>query len=129
MSTRSTASFVYPGSHDKPEAIIYRHSDGYPEAAGVDLKRFIQEVSELPDSRFSDPSYLAAKYVVWLAGMFNKYGSTDNPMDFISVGVVSQNPGDIEYRYVVECNSDFGGEDTPEVTCYDVYSNTEVPIP
>jgi len=98
MSTRSTTHFT--NGHEVI-AIIYRHSDGYPDGAGADLLRFIEETGKLSDSRHADPSYLSAKYVVFLAREFAR-GS--NPLDFCSVGVVSEDPGDIEYRYVVDCD-------------------------
>lgn len=110
MSTRSTTHFVYDGDK-KPTAIIYRHSDGYPEGAGVDLLRFIEETGALRDSRWGDPSYLAAKYVVFLAREFADDPSS--PLAFISVGVLDADPGDIEYRYVVRC-----GNGKPTVTRY-----------
>ena len=125
MSTRSTTHFTY-GDSDKPIAIIYRHSDGYPEGAGIDLKRFLEECSQLPDSRFSDPSYLAAKYVVWLADKFNqrydfKTGTMTRPasrLEFLSVGVLNSDPGDIEYRYIINCGKMIDGK--PELQCYEL---------
>ena len=37
MSTRATVHFKSKGCK-KPEAIVYRHCDGYPEGLGSDLK-------------------------------------------------------------------------------------------
>ena len=74
MSTRSTTHFVDSQAtylNGKPMAIIYRHSDGYPSGAGRDLLSFLKECKKLKDSRLSDSSYLAAKYIVFLADMFN----------------------------------------------------------
>lgn len=142
MSTRSTAHF-YWGDSDKPTAIIYRHSDGYPEGAGVDIHKFLDQCGKLADPRFNDPSYLAARYVVFLADKFNytykpgdfstqlqalrrgKYVRPKSKMDFISVGVMEQDPDDIEYRYTIRCND----EDRPEVKCFEVLNAREVPIP
>ena len=103
MSTRATVHFRYMG---KTAAIVYRHNDGYPEGLGQDLQSFLDYVKEwIPDNRFSDPSYLAAKWVVWDA---KKHDNADKPnsydLDFLSVGVVMQDPGDINYRYYVDCN-------------------------
>ena len=120
MSTRSTAHFVdklgYP-----PTAIVYRHSDGYPTGAGKDILSFIEDVRQnASDQRFDDPSYLAAKYVVWLADTFAvKYDPNTgdwtpaHPLDFISVGILDTDPGDIEYRYTIVCNGvpDVYGDD------------------
>jgi hypothetical protein len=143
MSTRSTTHFVGDGRKE-PTAIVYRHSDGYPEGAGTDILRFLDRLEQnVPDNRFGDPSYLAAKYVVFLAEIFNQYAGTtwqktDNgelvratrqvdPLDFLSVGIVDQDPGDIEYRYTVTC-----GTGRPEVICVEIgwdRPDKIVPIP
>jgi hypothetical protein len=122
MSTRSTTHFQENG---QDIAIVYRHSDGYPEGAGVDLLRFIGECAKLQDSRLSDPSYLAAKYVVFLADMFNrtmkkvngeyKYVKSKSKLEFLGVGVLMEDPGDIRYRYIVDCGNIVDGK--PKVTC------------
>jgi hypothetical protein len=125
VSTRSTTHFVYPG--EPTEAIIYRHSDGYPEGAGKDLVRFLEITSELPDPRHGDPSYLAAKYVVYLASLFAK----DDILDFLSVGVMREDPTDIEYRYVVTAGNPATLQ-AYEVSCSypdNVWTETPVEIP
>jgi hypothetical protein len=137
MSTRSTTHFTY-GDTRQPTAIIYRHADGYPEGAGTDLLRFLDECSKLSDSRFGDPAYLAAKYVVFLADMFNvryewtkgKMSETkpESKLEFLSVGVLDRDPGDIEYRYTVNCGK-LDEDGKPEVTCFSIYEKREVPIP
>ncbi len=120
MSTRSTTHFT--DGRKSPIAIIYRHSDGYPEGAGVDIHRFLDECAKLNDPRFGDPSYLAAKYVVFLADMFNnvynteKYERPESRLQFISVGVLSKDPGDVAFRYVVDCST---GQ-RPTVKCFEV---------
>ncbi len=133
MSTRSTTHFVY-GDEDKPEAIVYRHSDGYPEGAGADILEFLAEVGKLKDPRFGDPSYLAAKYVVFLADKFNngytgngEWKRNESKLDFLSVGVMREDPLDIEYRYVIDCKTVTNPYPTagqkvkpPKVTCYAV---------
>lgn len=115
MSTRCTIRFADQYGED---AIIYRHSDGYPDSdVGVlaDLQRFFSDVEEqTADTRFEDPSYLAAKFVVWQAAVnaqltptANQWGrtkeeaKTPQPLKFLGVGVVREDPGDIEYRYTV----------------------------
>lgn len=118
MSTRSTTHFV-DRLGDPRTAIIYRHSDGYPTGAGKDILEFIADVQKnASDPRFNDPSYLAAKYVVWLADKFaTAYDPATNswvpshPLDFISVGILNEDPGDIEYRYTIVCNG------KPDVYC------------
>lgn len=143
MSTRSTTHFI---DGDRTAAIIYRHSDGYPSGHGTDLHRFFDDVeAQTQDTRFSDSSYLAAKLVVWLANEFAvDYDRVDGefkrtshfserPLDFISVGVVREDPGDIEYRYTVDC-SQFDGRRRPIVKCFEISWDdgrpaTEVEIP
>ena len=126
MSTRSTTHFV---DSTGTIAIIYRHSDGYPEGAGRDLLSFLKECKALPDPRLYDAPYLAAKYVVFLANMFNnslernasgEYVSVPHKsrLDFLSVGIMSEDPSDIEYRYVVNCGKLTKG--IPEVKCFEV---------
>lgn len=129
MSTRSTTHFLDSELSKKPTAIIYRHSDGYPEGAGADLLAFVERCALLPDSRFTDASYLAAKYVVYLAEMFavnynhNIPGSDPTPkaerLDFLSVGVCNADPGDIEYCYHVICDGS-GANHRPQVKCFKV---------
>ena len=127
MSTRCTTHFLQYG---KPVAIIYRHSDGYPEGAGVDLLSFLDECAGLDDSRFGDASYLAAKYVVWLAGKFNEGPSK---LEFLGVGVLMTDPGDIEFRHTVDCQVvGFAQSKRPTVKCYPVGDGTlgaQVKIP
>lgn len=100
----------------QPTAMIYRHWDGYPSETGVDLVKFLDTCRALPDGRLSDPAYLAAKYVVWLADQFRREydRKTDTHvlpegkhlLDFLSVGIVSGKPEDwgADYLYKVVCN-------------------------
>lgn len=131
MSTRSTTHFIDSNSIDpetqKPylSAIVYRHSDGYPEGAGCDLRDFLQQVGELNDTRFNDAPYLAAKYVVFLSRIF---GRGKNPLEFMSVGIMSQDPMDIEYRYTVDCGK-LGKDGRPEISCYGARSGKHHDIP
>jgi hypothetical protein len=154
MSTRSTTHFIYTDPDTgKAEtlAIVYRHSDGYPKGAGVDLCKFITRCKALKNTqggtRLNDPSYLAARYVVFLAEMFAyDYAFVDsegklhkhavdpknpnaerkyvqiprkNRLNFISCGVVMSDPWDIEYRYTVDCGK-IGPNGRPEVKCFKV---------
>jgi hypothetical protein len=128
MSTRSTTHFI---SGEHTAAIIYRHSDGYPEGHGKDLDRFFDDVeAQTSDRRYTDPSYLAAKLVVWLAREFALSFDAERgfvshadtrPLDFISVGIVDSDPADIEYRYTIDCGQlNDNGAGRPTVTCYEV---------
>jgi hypothetical protein len=125
MSTRSTTHFIYM-EQNQASAIVYRHPDGYPEGHGTDLYRFLRECAKLEDPRFSDPSYLAAKLVVWLADRFRysyrskdgvfDYVKNESLLDFLSVGVVMSDPGDIDYRYIIRCGTK-DEEGLPLVEC------------
>lgn len=97
MSTRCTINFTY---NKQVHSKIYRHYDGYPEGVKPDLKRFFQEVQKecQGDNRFNDPSYLAAKFVVWQARQ-NGEG-----LRFTGVAPVLEDPDDIEYTYFVNCS-------------------------
>jgi len=133
MSTRSTTHFV---EHDL-RAIVYRHHDGYPRGHGADLWRFLTHVQGYcTDTRFGDAPYLASKLVVWLAHQYAFTYRRDegvlaprpsHPLDFLSVGIVQADPGDIEYRYVVDC----GHRDEqgfPTVTGWDLNEDRPLPL-
>ena len=113
MATRATIHFHFEDD-DAVEAIVYRHWDGDPDMVLPDLKQFFDDVKEQTrDTRFNDPSYLAAKYVVWQAHenarVYNQEADKYIPsamLDFSSVGVCTQDPGDIACRYHVWCKSE-----------------------
>lgn len=134
MGTRSMTHFK-SGKH--VEARIYRHWDGYPEGAGADIKIFLDTIKkELKDTRFGDPGYLAAKYVVFLADLFhgskggtNDGSENDSKFNFLSVGIADgQDYGGIEYIYEIDCDN-LDAEGFPTVKCYDVYDEKYVDIP
>ncbi len=128
MSTRCNIHFSYG---NKVEANIYRHSDGYPDTDnGVlhDLKKFFKDVEEQTragatgsGTRFSDPAYLAAKFVVWQANAnvqghnemtermkrsmagFVDYKNAGGILDFLSIGIVKTDAADCEFVYNVDC--------------------------
>lgn len=111
MSTRSTVHFLNDFS-DKPEAIVFRHTDGYPESMHPSLQAFFRMLEEeCSDKRFDDASMLAARWVVFLGRLFandnhwRKYQGfeNDHPLDFLSVRVLHADTPDIEYRYIVDC--------------------------
>lgn len=119
MSTRCTTHFRDNGRN---VAIIYRHGDGYPDGHGTDLLAFLKECAKLWDPRLNDPSYLAAKLVVFLADAFRSPQAS--LLEFLFVGVVMSDPEDIEYMYTVDC----GEGEWPVVKCFEV-GGEEVPIP
>lgn len=127
MSTRAVVRFVNVyDDHEYEAAMVYRHSDGYPSGMLPTLRTFFNEVKrQTKDTRFDDASYLAAKFVVYLSRIFaHKYEWPDgvfkgeprytasNPLDFLSVGIVKEIPGDVEYVYTVAC----GRGEEPTVT-------------
>jgi hypothetical protein len=125
MSTRSVTHFMY------------RHADGYAEGHGTDLYKFLQEVMlNVRDNRFTDPGYLAAKLVVWLANKFNKsynyktqkWSKNKSRLGFLGVGVMNANPGDEEYIYEIYCDrlNKYG---YPEFNCFEAGSYRVIPVP
>jgi hypothetical protein len=103
-------------------ANIYRHSDGYPNDGGVldDMKDFFAAVKEQcgGDTRFNDPYYLSAKFVVFQANIDReckiKYGNGQpvGELNFLGVGIVNEDASDGEYIYEVWC----GNDKEPEIT-------------
>lgn len=111
MSTRCNIHFDQEG---ETIANIYRHSDGYPEAVLPDLQEFFAAVQEQTlDTRFSDPSYLAAKFVVWQAERFSRSG---RPLNFLSLGIVNEDAKDGEWVYTVHCHNKWNEPGFPKVT-------------
>ena len=113
MSTKCVVNF----SHEVIMSKVYIHSDGYPDGEhGIParLETFFDDVkAQTSDTRFNDPSYLAAKFVVWIA---NNDARKGYHLDFTGVGVVIKDPEDIEYSYFVDCS--VAGR--PEVTFIEV---------
>lgn len=112
MSTRCNIHFT--DRTGEVEANIYRHGDGYPEGVLPDLEKFFAAVeAQTRDTRYNDPSYLAAKFVVWQAwesaqawaGVFSD-SAAPAPLAFLSVGIMSQDAGDGAYVYTVTCHGD-----------------------
>src|SRR5690242_11256058 len=106
MSTRASIHFC--DKSGEIEAIVFRHTDGYPEGLGADIRKFFKAVKEQcgQDTRFNDPTMLAARWVVFDAGQMAR-GS--QPLNFLSVRIMLQDSGDIEYRYKIICNSGLDG--------------------
>lgn len=101
MSTRCNIHFVSAKGGDV-EANIYRHCDGYPDGVLPDLARFFAAVrAQTSDTRFDDPEYLAAKFIVWQADQ--RRNNTKGLLDFISVAPCVVDHLDIEYVYEVAC--------------------------
>lgn len=104
MSTRCNIHFTYGQT---VVANIYRHCDGYPNGyhgVRASLGRFFADVeAQTKDTRFGDPEYLAAKYLVWQA--LQNGDGPEKPMDFTGLGVSLNDHGDIEFVYTVDCST------------------------
>lgn len=104
MSTRCVINFCWGG---EIFAKVYRHADGYPDGVVPDLARFFADVeAQTADTRFGDPSYLAAKFVVWQA---DRQHDSANALDFLGVGVILEDPGDIRFRWFLDCHNRVDG--------------------
>jgi hypothetical protein len=143
MGTRAGIHFYDQGDAE-PQAIIFRHWDGYPEETGRDILEFFAAVeAQAPgDTRFNDSTILASRYVVWLARQFATHTDPDakgyspishadeRPLDFLSVRVMREDSADIEYRYHIHCEGDFtaDGSTRPRVIVEDVYEGRKAPL-
>jgi hypothetical protein len=113
MATRSNIHFVLDG---RTYANIYVHYDGYPSNRVSELMEFFQAVKKWTnDTRFNDPEYLAAKFVVWYSQSGLGEGSPSPSLDFLGIGVAIQDQGDIDYIYEVHCDT-LNDEGVPEIT-------------
>lgn len=104
MSTRAVIKFNHGRNN---VAMVYRHGDGYVEGLGQSLLEFLIDCKSLPDSRLTDASYLAAKWVVYDSQEYGKRGDGQGDgytLNFLSVGIVSREPGDIQFRYTINCD-------------------------
>ena len=107
MATQSTVHFTSSsfGSHH----IVYVHHDGYPEHRGAQIMELLTACKdEMHDARFEDAGIIAARFVGYMLNKYHemnlKYGQT-HPLGAISVRLVNDDPGGINYRYVVRCDN------------------------
>lgn len=119
MGTRAVVNFT---QGENVCAKVYRHWDGYFDGLGQDLLDFLKYVMKnVPDNRFKDASYLASKWVVKDSERYaNKNGDR---LSFLSVGIVMENPGDIEFEYFVDC-SKLDENGFPTVKGTELYGNS-----
>jgi hypothetical protein len=110
MATRSNIHFV---QDSKIIANVYVHYDGYPENRIQELQEFFLEVkSKVNDTRFKDPSYLAAKFIVWYTQIRDTRAIVNETasLDFLGIGITNQDAGDSDYIYTVDSSKkDFIG--------------------
>lgn len=109
MATRCFIEFISEYNEDKVLAMLYKHNNGYPEYVVPLLKEFMSQVieqSKIRDcgTRLNDPSYLASKFVVFLARQDTRVA--DCPLVFSDVGVIMHRPSDVSYMYRVICSID-----------------------
>ncbi|MFA5626107.1 MAG: hypothetical protein WC965_01220 [Thiohalomonadaceae bacterium] len=112
MSTNAVTRFS--DENGKTVAAVYTHWDGYPSNMLPLFERFFDTVeSQTRDTRFDDAVYLSAKFLVFMAGEFNNSKTPkDNPLDFLSVGIVPVTDKQ-EYIYHIRC----GLAGRPVVSC------------
>lgn len=117
MSTRGNYQFCWDG---KVQANIYVHSDNYPdgEHGGFSkINNFLDECEKLKGgysgTRFNDPFYLSAKFIVFMSQMWNNEFEKPN-LDFLGVGVMLQDAGDSDYVYKIHCDNDA----RPKIECF-----------
>jgi hypothetical protein len=123
LTTRATIHFL--DNTVDGEVIIYRHTDGYPESTGRDLRQFLEICKTLPNPRFNDPSYLAARYVVHLATRYRRFA--EHELDFDSVGIVFEIPVGTNFVYMVDCTN-ASATNLPVIACYDHHAKEhEIP--
>jgi hypothetical protein len=113
MATRGLYKFydnVETFNNKQPTAVIYRHWDNYLESGGMDLLDFLVWLRDSNfDNRFTDSSYLSSKFVVYLAREFAT-SWIDEPLDFISVGIMPNNTDCWEeYTYHIVSEVDNSG--------------------
>ena len=121
MSTRANVHFVYGQAESAIAANIYVHSDGYPEGLGQDILDFLTVLEgNVPDNRFGDPEYLAAKFLVWKANMNREGKNSKNShlLGFTGVAPCIVDHTDIEYIYTVFCEVG-----KPIITFKDLYED------
>jgi hypothetical protein len=95
-----TPALIHFQDNGKTEAIVYRHWDG--DDLEEDLNAFLDEVEkQCADTRFDDPTYLAAKFVVWQAAQY----TNDQPLNFLGVGICIDEVFQTEYNWAVSCTT------------------------
>jgi hypothetical protein len=111
MSTRSQIGFyervVKPEDLNNPEALIYRHSDGYPDGQYGVPQTITPILLDFDKNRgLNDLEYASA----WLVAKLKT--------DYLNIGISKYFHADIEYYYAVtpdefiayECRFDFDGK-------------------
>lgn len=106
MGERSTYTFTYDST---PEAVkqdmahVYLHWGGEThEDCEQTMRQFYEDLTaQTTDTRVDDPSYLAAKFVVWAAARSRRDGKGE--LNFLSVGIMSERMQAADYGVVICC--------------------------
>ncbi len=101
MSTRAQIRFEEGGD---PVAVIYKHSDGYPEGVIADIVEFSAWLTEAPEPRpLRDLEYAAANLVYWYK---TRLAAMRRGAEKLGVGICPTDAehihGDTEYLYVLD---------------------------
>lgn len=108
MSTRSQIAFYGDKEQELKswDALIYKHSDGYPEGVLPLLEKFCRAFDK--QRGLSDAEYASAWYLIWLGkereenlARYRKDSTAMPGFDFIGLGISKDLHGDIEYFYAV----------------------------
>lgn len=114
---------------DYAPAHVSRHWEGSPNIMLPLLTEFFDAVEAQcgrdpryahPDTRFTHPEYLAAKFVVWLGARESAYaakiaGEQPVPLRFSNLGIVP-GPCDGDFLYDVDCTPENLENMRPRVT-------------
>lgn len=106
MGARSTFTFTgdaTPEAAEDDSAHIYLHWGGESQEECEDtIRAFFAALASIQDTRASDPSYLAAKFVAWQADGA-RYPKDAPVMEFLSVGIVGDRMDGADYGVVFCC--------------------------
>src|SRR5688572_1517147 len=84
---------------DTVAANVYLHHGG-TDVPDILNEFFDEVITNIPtDTRFDDPEYLAARFVVFMA---RKYSLRKHPLDFLGVGVMTRDASDVQYIVTVQ---------------------------
>lgn len=106
MSTRCVINFHYASTEEPAEAKVYKHDDGYPEALHPLFQEFFISYEQAGGDRFNDPSYLAAQFIIWRQLFLSRVSCGPEPYIRTGLGVIVQDPPDIDYLWHVVCPED-----------------------
>lgn len=109
MSTRCQIAFYEsePKDLNNFEALIYRHSDGYPEGVMPDIEPFLKWWSK--GRGLDDIEYVSARLLQYLCNRYDMHGYEYDKKDkdftgTLGHGICKDFHQDIEYLYVIYPN-------------------------